>query len=585
VSAPLPDSEVTQDLPERRCFVVCGDDTLTYRLADELLHRHSGQVTVIMRSRERGYGPRIAKLAGVRIVEVDRPDAEAYAEADLANADALALLGRDDIANIDAALLAHEINPRLPLVVRMFNTGLGEGVAQLPYCSVLSDTAMAAPAFVAAAMGESASAVRLRNGTLLIADRGTVPEADIVCGLASTEGRDAPELLPADQHAADVVLARARHAGPPAERRTARLTHHYPIRAVVRRVWRRVRLIFGVYGGLLFVGAAITATVREDIGPWQAVYLSLIDTLGGIGADLKASTVEQVTQTVLATASIALIPLLTATVVDAVVKSRLELAEGSLINRASGHVVVVGLGGVGSHVVKALHEQGVDVVAVDRSTESRGAQVVKDLHVPLIIGDGSRRETLLTASVGTARAVMALTPDDATNLETALTARAIQPDIPVVLRLFDGDFASRIQRAFNITVSHSVSYLAAPSFAACMLGEETDTIPIGRHVLLVADLTLGTHCVIEGQKVGDVRRPHEAWVIEVTNAHGQRLPPAVAGGRRLQHGDTLLVVGTRRGLARLIAETTTQPDSAPRTPIVVHDAPSFGTPPGPRRPD
>jgi hypothetical protein len=61
--------------------------------------------------------------------------------------------------------------------------------------------------------------------------------------------------------------------------------------------------------------------------------------------------------------------------------------------------------------------------------------------------------------------LMAITADDATNLETALIGPAIRRDVPVVLRLFDGDFADRIQRAFNITVSRSVSYLAPP-FAA-----------------------------------------------------------------------------------------------------------------------
>jgi voltage-gated potassium channel Kch len=183
---------------------------------------------------------------------------------------------------------------------------------------------------------------------------------------------------------------------------------------------------------------------------------------------------------------------LTATVVDAVIKSRLELRDGTLAKRASGHVVVVGLGGVGSHVIKLLYDEGVDVVAVDSSPEALGVQVARDLGVPVIIGDASRRETLLAASVPTCRTLMAITADDATNLETALIGWAIRKDVPVVLRLFDGEFAGRIQRAFSITVSRSVSYLAAPSFAAHMLGQVLETIPIGRHVLLVADLVVGS---------------------------------------------------------------------------------------------
>ena len=39
--------------------------------------------------------------------------------------------------------------------------------------------------------------------------------------------------------------------------------------------------------------------------------------------------------------------------------------------------------------------------------------------------------------------------------------------------------------------------------------------------------------------------------------------------------DRLLVVATRRGLARLIGETTSPPDTEPRKPIVLHDTLPF----------
>jgi len=120
------------------------------------------------------------------------------------------------------------------------------------------------------------------------------------------------------------------------------------------------------------------------------------------------------------------------------------------------------------------------------------------------------KETLLAASLPTCRTLFAITSDDATNLETALIGRAIRKDLPVVLRLFDGDSADRIQRAFSITASRSVSHLAAPTFAAHMLGQVLDTVPVGRHVLVVADLAVGAYSTLEGQTVGDVRRLREA---------------------------------------------------------------------------
>src|SRR5690606_10098045 len=122
-------------------------------------------------------------------------------------ADGLALLHQDDVGNMHAALCAQEVEPRLRLVVRMFNTGLANGVRQIfPDSAVLSDASMAAPAFVAAALGEVAP-THFRHGgrTLYVARRDDVRGADVVCGVADTSYPQDVRVLPADERSADVV--------------------------------------------------------------------------------------------------------------------------------------------------------------------------------------------------------------------------------------------------------------------------------------------------------------------------------------------------------------------------------------------
>ncbi|MBX7267711.1 NAD-binding protein [Micromonospora sp. Llam7] len=546
----------------RRRFVICGDDSLAYRLADELANRHGGGVTVILRSRTSRYGRRIARLPGVRCIVAERPDVDAYQAAELGAADALALVDRNDVANIEAALQAHDLHPTLRIVVRMFNTGLSRGLDQLPYCTVLSDGALAAPAFVSAAVGQATPRHGLRDGTMFVADRGEVRDHEVVCGLAITRDRDEPEVLPTRQHAADLVLAVVAPWRPEVPRRRP-ATHRYPLGTIAGRVWRRIRLVLGIFFGLLLAAAAVLALNGPETTWSQAFFEAVLATLGGADVDPSATPVEKVTLVALTIASIALIPLLTGAVVDAVIKVRLEVADGSLPRRASGHVIVVGLGGVGSHVVEGLHALGVDVIAIDRSAEARGVPAVRDLRIPLLIGDASRRETLLAASVTTSRALVVLTSDDVTNLETALVGRAVRADLRVVLRLFDGDFADQVQRAFDLTISRSVSYLAVPSFAARMLGHELEAIPVARRVLLVAETTVGERSLLARMTVGDLRRPGEAWLLRLTNLSGSQLPATVADGRRLRPGEKITVVATRAGLARLMVEAAGRPDALP----------------------
>src|SRR5947207_13268898 len=195
--------------PKRRHHVVCGDDPLAHRLVEELATRYGEDVTVIVPSKRRNHGPQISRLPGVRVIESERLDEEAFRAARLASAHALALVRQDDVGNIHAALRAQELNRGLRLVIRMFNMNLGHGVrVMFDDCLVLSDAGMAAPAFVAAALGEVApSHIRLPGRTLFVAKREDVAADHVVCGLADTSAPGGPDLLPEPQDRADLVLA------------------------------------------------------------------------------------------------------------------------------------------------------------------------------------------------------------------------------------------------------------------------------------------------------------------------------------------------------------------------------------------
>ena len=93
--------------------------------------------------------------------------------------------------------------------MRIFNTGLGERMRSFfPDCAVLSSSSMAAPSFVAAALGEPApSHVRLAGRTLFVTRPGEAGAAHLICGLATTGAPGQPRLLPPGQEPADLVLA------------------------------------------------------------------------------------------------------------------------------------------------------------------------------------------------------------------------------------------------------------------------------------------------------------------------------------------------------------------------------------------
>ena len=550
-------------------LVVCGDNPLAHRLVEELTTRFGEDVTAILPSRRRNHGPQIAALPGVWVVEADELDGDAFQAARIETARALALVDQDDVGNIHAALRAQELNAGLRLVIRIFQNNLRYRIRTLfADCAVLSDAALSAPSFVAAALGEQApSHVRLPGHTLYVAPRADVPAERVICGLADTTGDD-PRLLPPDQDSADLVLGIAAGAAhDPLRRRSSAVARARRSPGLLRPalrglVNRKLRVALLALLGLLVASTAVFATIG-GYGWSDAIYLTLLDAAGAANAEPRLNAAAKAAQIVVTVVGILLIPVITAAVVDAVVEMRLARTLGRLGRPAHDHVVVVGLGNVGSRVVAQLHDLGVPVVCVERNDGATGVALARRLGLPIVFGDATVDDTLRDAYIGACRALVVVTSDDVANLEVALHGRELLEDLPVVLRLFDDDFARRLQHNFGITVSRSVSFLAAPAFAAAMVERQViGTIPVGRQVLLIADVPVSPGSDLDRRTVRDVHLPGEAWVIALRRGPATDFDWTPDQEYVLSDEDRLVILATRAGLGAVLARSISTGASA-----------------------
>lgn len=560
-------------------YVVCGHDALAYWVVRSLLATEPQlariRITLVVPERQRTDSPDGRDLDGIEVIRADRLDEVTFRDARLDRAEGLALLHQDDVGNMHAALCAQEVQPRLRLVVRMFNTSLANGVRQIfPDSAVLSDAAMAAPAFVAAALGEVAPA-HFRHGgrTLYVARRVDLRDEDIVCPVADIRDPREVRVLPADETSADVVLAEAAGTPPGTEVAARRLRRarrwRRPVTMLLRAVrgfaTRRIGLAVLVLLAVIVVLGGLYASTAE-VSWGEALYLTLVTALSGQDPDAAKPLGEQVLQVVLNLSGLALIPLVTAVVVDGLVNARLALHSGRPLTDRSGHVVVVGLGNIGTRVTAQLRDFGVEVVAIDKNADARGAELARRLGVPLVVGDASTEETLRAASVGTCQALVVVSTDDGVNLRAALTARSFNDDVQVVLRLFDGHFAERVQRSFGIGVSRSVSYLAAPSFAGALLDRAViATISVGRHALLVTEVPVAAGSSLDGQPLATVDRTGSVRLLAHARS-GQRYEWELDRRLVIMAGDRLTVVARRAGLNALLREAGPLNPEVPASP-------------------
>jgi Trk K+ transport system NAD-binding subunit len=492
----------------------------------------------------------MAAMPGVRVLERAELTADAFVDAGLAEARGLAILDQDDLGNFHAALRAQELSPRVRLVIAIFNAGLGERIRSFfADCAVLSEAQMAAPSLIAAALGEPApSHVRMSSRTMYVARREDVGADQIICGLAESSDAAAPSLLPPADLAAGLVLAVADGTprNPLSRQRRRRLVA--PLRLM--------RRIFGTKLGLVFVAlvAVMVAGFAFLIGPagfptLTALYLTLLDGAGAAMTGPGVPSAEKVAQFLLTFAGMAFLPLVTAVIVG----SRIPGTAAAARLPDSNHVIVAGLGAVGTGIMGQLHDLGIDVVGVDKSAEATGMPLAQRLGIRVVIGETHREETLRAAGISTCQALVSVTDSDIANLETALNARALAAGPRIVVRLYDDDLAARVQATIGNTVSRSTSYLAAPAFAAAVLDRQVlRTIAVGRHVLLLAEVAADDDSGLAGQQVAAVHQPGLLRVIALRRPGRADVDWSPAPAYVIRGSDRVVVLATRAGLSGIL---------------------------------
>lgn len=421
-------------------MVVCGDDGLAHRLAAELRDVYEERVTLVApgaaqpqpgpvrgllgrlpAARGRAAAGGENAVRGMRLLHAAVPDEAALSAAGVAGAAALALVYEDDETNVRAALVARRLNPRLRLVIRLYNRKLGQHLEELldqaalvaepgidlreldSSTTVLSDADTAAPALAASAVAGTSKVVQA-DGLLLRAvertppGRGEVADAGL-CTLAllsatnggppgAESGDRGPQLLPDDRAVAAAVgrgivaLEAVAHAAPPsAGRRLDQVS--LPLASLFSR-----RLRWSLAGITAAVAAlAVASSLITGETPLRAVYLTLLDIFAINDPALDQPPEQQVLQILAGFVGLLLLPVLVAAALEALGAFRTATALRRPPRGLSGHVVLLGLGKIGARVLARLRELGIPVVCVESDPTARGVALARSLHVPVVIGD------------------------------------------------------------------------------------------------------------------------------------------------------------------------------------------------------
>lgn len=229
--------------------------------------------------------------------------------------------------------------------------------------------------------------------------------------------------------------------------------------------------------------------------------------------------------------------------------------EAAVASTYRNHVIVLGVGHLGLRVIRALVTMGTDVVAIDINSSPEKDAELKRLGVPLVLGDGRLVETLETAGARHATSFIVCTSNDYLNLEVTMRVRDLNPNVRLVVRMWEDGFSPQIRRFMNVEAVLSATDLAAPSFAGAALGIEiTQTLTVDGVDYSMIRLKVTPGSFLDGAQVGALQDEHEMDIVLHSRAGKVRVHPTRE--TILGAGDTIVLFAQHSKITSVVARNT-----------------------------
>jgi voltage-gated potassium channel len=226
--------------------------------------------------------------------------------------------------------------------------------------------------------------------------------------------------------------------------------------------------------------------------------------------------------------------------------------EEAVASTYRNHVIVMGVGHLGLRVVRSLVQMGFEVVAVDHSIKPEPEAELNRLNVPLVAADGRLPSTMKTAGLRHALAFVVCTSNDHLNLEATMRARDLNPEVRIIVRVWDNQFAAQISRFLNVEAVLSASDLAAPAFAGSALGIEiTQTLNVGGVDYSMIRLRVESGSFLDGETVEMLQQKHEMDI--VLHGQGDSVQVHPAHENLVRAGDTLVIFAQHHHITNIVA--------------------------------
>ena len=330
--------------------------------------------------------------------------------------------------------------------------------------------------------------------------------------------------------------------------------------ANLKRFQRRILQIAVAIAAIICIGCAGYMTFAS-YPPFEAVYMALTTiTTIGYGEVLPLGRAGRIFNMFYIAIGVGTVLVSFGVLTQAMIELELsgyfpKRRRRRMIDNLKSHFIVCGYGRVGRSASEELKKAGVPILVIDRNEE----RVERALQAGLlaVAADSTRDEVLRDVGIDRARGLIAALATDADNTYLILTAKALNPLLPVATRVSEEESERKLRRA-------GADVVFAPY---TITGQRLSQSLLKPHVNEFIDFTTGndmgldvrieqvqvaahSEYVSKSLRQAQLRSDLGVIVLAIRKVSGQMIfnPPADA---EIGGGDHLIVMGQPAQLRRL----------------------------------
>lgn len=326
--------------------------------------------------------------------------------------------------------------------------------------------------------------------------------------------------------------------------------------------WRRVWLGLGAL--LCVLGIGTLGYWRLGLSPLGALYQT-VTTVSTVGFRelYRLTPASEVFTIFLILAGVGTVLYAFSELLEALIEGQLADLLGRRrmdrrINELADHVILCGWGRIGRALADNLAAAGEQLVVVDLDP----ARLV-DVDYPNLAGDATQDVVLHKAGINRARALAAVTSNDATNVYLTLSGRSLRPDLFILARARLAESESKLLRAGADRIVNPQAIGGARAAAFLLQPHVAEFLDVVTHGLDVefklAEIQVPSGSALADRTLRDARiRDHTgALILAVRNEDG-RFVTNPSAESVVASGEILIAIGTTDQLDALtrLAEGT-----------------------------